>query len=39
MSGLGLVVHLVWCRKNGIDPLRATPRRRYYEMRGWDWPE
>jgi hypothetical protein len=39
MSALGLVVHLVWCRRNGIDPLRATPRRRYYDLRGWDWPE
>ena len=23
----------------GIDPLRATPRRKYYELRGWTWPE
>ena len=34
---LGLVVHFVWCRKNGIHPFRATPRRRYYQLRGWDW--
>jgi peptidoglycan biosynthesis protein MviN/MurJ (putative lipid II flippase) len=35
----GSVFHLRWCQKNGIDPLRATPRRRYYELRGWTWPE
>ena len=34
---LGLAFHFVWCRKHGIDPLRATPRRRYYELRGWSW--
>ena len=31
------VFHFVWCRRHGIDPLRATPRRRYYELRGWTW--
>lgn len=36
---LGLVVHFAYCRKHGIDPLRATPRRRYYELRGWEWKE
>ena len=36
---LGLVVHFVWCRKNGIHPFRATPRKRYYQLRGWDWHE
>ena len=35
----GLTFHLIWCKKNGIDPLRATPRRRYYELRGWQWPD
>lgn len=34
---LGLAVHFGYCRKHGIDPLRATPRRRYYELRGWEW--
>jgi hypothetical protein len=33
----GVVAHTVWCRKHGIDPLHATPRRRYYELRGWEW--
>jgi hypothetical protein len=35
LAGLGF--HFWWCRKQGIDPLRATPRRRYYELRGWEW--
>lgn len=37
VSGLGF--HYVWCRRHGIDPVRATPRRRYYELRGWRWVE
>ena len=36
---LGLTVHFVWCGRNGIHPFRATPRRRYYELRGWEWPD
>ena len=35
----GTIFHVRWCRRNGIDPFRATPRRRYYELRGWAWPE
>jgi len=35
----GLTVHFTWCRQNGIDPILATPRRRYYELRGWAWRE
>jgi hypothetical protein len=35
----GVAGHFAWCRRNGIDPLRATPRRKYYELRGWAWPE
>jgi hypothetical protein len=31
--------HFVWCARHGIHPLRATPRRRYYELRGWVWPD
>mgnify|MGYP000340709568 FL=1 len=34
----GVIFHWTWCRRNGIDPLRATPRRRYYALRGWPWP-
>ncbi len=36
---LGLTVHFTWCRKNEIHLLRATPRRRYYDLRGWQWQE
>lgn len=36
---LGTTVHFWYCRKHGIDPLQATPRRRYYELRGWKWSE
>ena len=35
---LGTTVHFWWCRKQGIDPFRATPRQRYYQLRGWQWP-
>lgn len=35
----GAVFHLVWCRKHGIHPLHATPRREYYRLRDWAWPE
>ena len=35
----GGTVHTVWCRRNDIHPIYATPRRRYYELRGWQWPE
>jgi len=35
----GTVYHLSWCKKNGIDPFKATPRRKYYELRDWKWEE
>ena len=35
MAAVGLTFHFWWCRRNGIHPWRATPRRRYYELRGW----
>ena len=38
-GGMGLTFHFVWCNSKGIHPLRATPRRRYYELRGWQWQE
>ena len=34
----GTTFHFIWCRRNGIDPFRATPVRKYYELRGWNWP-
>ena len=40
VAGLaGVTFHWTWCRRSGIDPVRATPRRRYYELRGWPWVE
>lgn len=36
---LGLIIHFKWCKANNIHPLKATPRKRYYELRGWQWPE
>ena len=36
---IGGTVHTVWCRKHSIHPIYASPRRRYYELRGWTWPE
>jgi hypothetical protein len=38
MGVAGTTFHFIWCRRNGIDPLRATPARKYYELRGWRWP-
>jgi hypothetical protein len=41
LVGLGLAgtaIHFGWCRKNGVNPLTAEPRQRYYELRGWPWP-
>lgn len=34
----GATFHLIWCRRNGIDPWLATPHRKYYRLRGWKWP-
>jgi hypothetical protein len=38
MGAIGTTFHFVWCRRNGIDPIHATPARRYYQLRGWTWP-
>jgi hypothetical protein len=35
----GVAGHTVWCRRHGIDPVHATPRRKYYALRGWTWQE
>ncbi len=35
----GITVHLRFCRKHHIDPLKATPRKKYYELRGWKWKD
>ena len=36
---IGTAFHFWWCRRHGIHPIHATPRRKYYELRGWQWPE
>ena len=38
-AAAGTTVHFIWCRRQGIHPGLATPRRRYYELRGWQWQE
>ena len=35
----GTIYHFIWCKKNGINPLNATPRKKYYELRKWKWVE
>lgn len=35
----GTIYHFNWCKKNGIDPIKATPRKKYYELRKWKWEE
>ena len=35
----GTIYHFNWCKKNGIDPLKATPRKKYNDLRGWKWEE
>jgi hypothetical protein len=36
---IALTIHFVVCRKWWVDPFRATPKKRYYEMRGWKLEE
>lgn len=37
LGAVGVTFHFAWCAKHGIHPLRATPRRKYYGLRGWEW--
>jgi len=30
--------HFIACRREGFDPVYATPRKKYYDFKGWDWP-
>lgn len=39
MIAIGATYHIFWCKKNGIDSLKATPKRKYYKLRGWKWRE
>ena len=38
-GSVGATYHVAWCRKHGIHPLYATPRRKCYDLRQWEWPE
>ena len=35
----GIAMHLHVCKKHGFDPIKATPRKKYYQFRGWKWKE
>ena len=35
----GTIYHFHWCKKNGIHPFKATPKKKYYELRKWKWQE
>ena len=35
----GAIVHITWCRKNGIHPINATPRKKYYALRQWKYED
>lgn len=35
---LGGTAHMVICRREGFDPITASPREKYYAYRGWAWP-
>jgi hypothetical protein len=36
---VSIVIHVAWCRENHIHPMSATPRKKYYALRGWEWKE
>ena len=38
-ASAGAVFHFIWCAKHGIHPVYATPRRKYYDLRRWEWLE
>lgn len=35
----GCIVHFHWCKRHHIDPIKATPRKKLYKLRGWTWIE
>jgi hypothetical protein len=37
LAAVSVGYHVWWCHRHGIDALHATPRRKYYELRGWHW--
>jgi len=39
LYAIAMIIHIAWCRSHGIHPVNATPRKKYYELRGWTWRE
>ncbi len=39
MLAVSLSVHFIWCKRKGVHPIKATPKRKYYELRNWKWTE
>ena len=33
------IYHFNWCKKNSIHPFKATPKKKYYELKKWKWEE
>lgn len=33
---IGMIAHVSICKKEGIDPVKATPRKKYYKLREWE---
>jgi hypothetical protein len=33
LPAIGAAFHVIWCRRNGINPLTAEPRDRYEQLR------
>jgi hypothetical protein len=33
--GLGMALHFLWCGYHEINPWHATPKEKYYALRGW----
>lgn len=32
---LSLCVHFLWCKYHDIHPIKASPKEKYYQIRGW----
>jgi hypothetical protein len=36
---IGIALHFYICKKHGFDPINATPRKKYYAFKNWEWQE
>ena len=34
-----IYVHGIWLPRHGVNGWTGEPRKRYYELRGWEWPD